>query len=646
MPVNEGRHQALTVLFLLMALAITAWAYSPGLGGDFHFDDRRNLAGLAEVEDARSALEFVVSGGAGPLGRPIALASFLINQPAWPHDPADFLQTNILIHLLNGLLVAWLTLRLCMAGGMRLPGAGYAATVTAGLWSALPILASASLLIGQRMTLLAATFCLLGLAAYLLCREALDSRPRLALAGMSASLVGFTLLAVLTKENGALLPVFALVLEATLLSTPGSLTRRAWRTWQSLFLWLPLLVVLAALISRIPYTEGMVEFRGFTAWERLITEAVVLWQYLFNAFLPIDTGTLGPFQDTRTAYDSILQLPPLLAMAGWLATVAAAVSLRHRAPVLGFAVFWYLAGHLIESTVAPLELYFEHRNYLPLIGPVFGVAWIVVKAPVKLRWFSGMSAAVYMGLLAVTLALVTSTWGRPYQAATSQYEKNPRSERAIGYLFAHLYSLGAIQPATRLLDQSIQRDVAVQRYRLTWLFLACRHGPEISGAPDNRAMARELKDAPYDSRLPRVLFLLAEQSERSGCRSARLQDIDRLVEALHGNPRYRRHNAARYWIHRIKAKVEQGMGNREAVKRHLHKAIEYDFDPHLLGQLSTLHARDGEVARACQTIKKLGAATALSPTRRVYLHLATNRLLENIRSDYSEASGQTACRRL
>jgi len=47
---------------------------------------------------------------------------------------------------------------------------------------------------------------------------------------------------------------------------------------------------------------------------------------------------------------------------------ASAYLCRKKRPMLFLGVFWFYCGHLLESTVIPLELYYEHRNYLPILG--------------------------------------------------------------------------------------------------------------------------------------------------------------------------------------------------------------------------------------------------------------------------------------
>lgn len=646
MPVNHFRHQAPALLALLAGMALAAWAYAPGSGGGFQFDDQHNLAGLSEVVDARSALEFTVSGTAGPLGRPLALASFLLDRPAWPHDPGSFLRTNILIHLLNGLLVAWLIVRLGLARGESPESSSYAGALTAALWTVMPILASASLMIVQRMTTLSAAFVLLGLIAYLGSRRWLDTRPRIALAGMSTGLVVFTLLAVLTKENGALLPVFALVLEGTVLPRPTAVGNRAWRTWQGFFLWVPLAAILAFLATMVPYSLPTVEMRDFNAWERVLTQAVVLWQYLFHAFLPIDTASLGPFQDTRPILTSLLQLPVALAVTAWLAVAAAATVLRRRFPVISFAVFWYLAGHLIESSVVPLELYFEHRNYLPLIGPIGALAFLVVRAHTRLRAFAIASVAAYAGLLSVTLSLVTATWGQPLQAAISQYEENPRSERAIGFLFAHLRALGATGPALRLVDRAIERGVAVPRYRVAEILLACRGDMTPVEAPDADRLAALLRRAPYDKHLPRLLYLVTSELRTAGCTALDPGDAERLVRSLRNNPSYRRHKTALYWTHRAEASFARQRDDRDGLKSHLHEAVSHAYDPDVLEELALLYARDGNLAGACRLVDRAKYSSSWNPTQYLYRVVTTNRILKKLRQTHPNAAGIRVCNAL
>ena len=165
---------------LITLLSVGWFVYQPALTGTFLLDDHSNLAGLQSVTDARSALYFVLTGDAGPLGRPLALASFLPQASAWGLDATPFIRVNILVHLLNGLLVFVFSKQLARVVLRDQGDILLLAFATTAVWLFMPLLASSSLLIVQRMTTLSATFVLLGLNAYMIARQRIDTRPPMA----------------------------------------------------------------------------------------------------------------------------------------------------------------------------------------------------------------------------------------------------------------------------------------------------------------------------------------------------------------------------------------------------------------------------------------------------------------------------------
>ena len=97
----------------LAAILVTAWfVYQPAFGSVFLLDDRPNLDRLTTVTDMDSALQFVLSGNAGPVGRPLSLATFAAQAELWDYSAAPFILINVVIHLLNGLL-AYCNSRIC-----------------------------------------------------------------------------------------------------------------------------------------------------------------------------------------------------------------------------------------------------------------------------------------------------------------------------------------------------------------------------------------------------------------------------------------------------------------------------------------------------------------------------------------------------
>src|SRR5690625_1213425 len=212
-PPNSRLKPLLPALMFAGVLVFAWWAYGLGTTGGWHFDDRANLNGREPVEDSPSGLIFTTSGLAGPLKRPVALASFALQAQSWPDHPENLLRVNVFIHLFNGVLVFWLAGLLAgLATNKTEQGRhwGFALAVAAA-WVLSPFLASASLMAVQRMTLLAATFMFAGMGGYLHGRRRMATHPRSGLLLALFSLGAGTLLAAFAKENGALLPVLVLL---------------------------------------------------------------------------------------------------------------------------------------------------------------------------------------------------------------------------------------------------------------------------------------------------------------------------------------------------------------------------------------------------------------------------------------------------
>ena len=195
------RQRLILSAVLVIALLALGWIiYQPALSGSFLLDDLPNLSGLKTVDDAQSARDFALSGKAGPLGRPIAMASFAAQADSWESGAEAFLRLNIFIHLLNGLLLYLFVRQIARELRMDRDQVEFAALVTAAFWLLMPLLASSTLMVVQRMTTLSATFVLAGLNGYLVSRRSLGQSPNVALVGMSAALILATMLAVLPEQ--------------------------------------------------------------------------------------------------------------------------------------------------------------------------------------------------------------------------------------------------------------------------------------------------------------------------------------------------------------------------------------------------------------------------------------------------------------
>ena len=438
---------------LILCLAAIFFAYQLGFSGSLYYDDYGPFSRLANVADLESALYFVSSGIAGPLGRPIALASFLPHAQDLPDNIAPIFCFNTVLHLINGVLVACITLLLLRLIRGYQPGNGWLATGVAVLWLILPLQVSTSLIAIQRMAGLSAFFVFAGLLVYLQGLSIQAERLRLGLLLQSIGLGLFTLLAMFSKENGILLPIFAWVIEFTVLAQCEKAVR--WRKARLALLSAGLVAIIGYLIYYVMQgAEASYSLRQFTLFERLMTQPQILMDYLRLAFLP-STFAFSPFHDDYSHITSLLASPSALAsLAAWVALLITAVVFRLRYPILAFAVLWFLAAHLLESTVIGLELYFEHRNYVALFGPCFALVWLIGRLSSYYPRIAPGGFVAYLIVQGLILVQVTSLWGDRVLAAELWFAHKPNSFRAAVNL-ADIYNNDQkdLRAALRILDQ-------------------------------------------------------------------------------------------------------------------------------------------------------------------------------------------------
>jgi protein O-mannosyl-transferase len=429
---------------MLCAIALAWLVYSPGLSGGYLFDDSANLDALGStgpIDTWASFLRYITSGVADPTGRPLTLLSFLIDAQNWPADPYSFKQTNVLLHLLNGVLLWRGTLALSSRLRVSLIDRYTAAILSSGFWLLHPLFVSTTLYIVQREAMLPLTFVLLGLLAWCKGRRYLERES--SISGWLWMIVGAwvcTGLAVLCKANGALLPALLAIVEATVLYEPNP--SRRLRNARRVLLGVPIVLLIVGLTAQIPFDIRVAtENRPWSIWQRLITEPRVVCDYLRLLWLPRSTS-FGVFNDQFQASTNLLEpwttLPcilfiGLLSLAGW--------KLRKPFRVLALAILFFLIGLSMESTFVPLELAFEHRTYLPSIFMFWPLAlWLTTqRAIVAKKTF----AIFLLAVLSVLTLIRAQVWGNEREQALIWGNINPDSPRAQAFAASTELALGS-----------------------------------------------------------------------------------------------------------------------------------------------------------------------------------------------------------
>lgn len=468
-------------LLLSLLLLLVAGVYWRGLSSAFLFDDAVNLDALGHVGSSifdRSLWDFVLGGSAGPLGRPLSLLSFAMQAPAWPDDPFAFKLVNLLIHAVNSVLVYALCVLCCRTQRLPHKDTLLVAGLCTALWALHPLHVTAVLYTVQRMTLLCSTFMLAGLLCYLHYRPKVTAATTWKdLLPLTTGLGGSALLALLAKENAASLLLYVMALEYTIFT--ASKVSTVFNRWRMLVLWVPFMVLVAStMIYVLVSTESFVSKLGFSRLDRLLSESRILWTYLGQLFSP-DILSTQLFHSPRLSTSLFAPITTLLATLAWLAVLVLACVYRCRLPVLALAVFWFLAGHSIEGSVIPLELYFNHRNYLAIVGPLFAFLYLLVVVREKMPASARVWLLAIPGLMVAVNGWQTSynaaLWRDPLQLAADWFTHDPSEVRSAEFYAIKIARTGeaGAQEASDIYDGILQNNPTMLRPLFNRLLLAC-----------------------------------------------------------------------------------------------------------------------------------------------------------------------------
>ncbi len=456
--------QLLPALALGLLLALAGWIYAPGASGPPLLDDFSSLGALDHLGDSpHQALDYVLGDSSGPLGRSVSMATFVLEQLLGDGSVGTRKWVNIGLHLLTGGLAAWFFALLLAAVGA--PRAGLAAACIAGIWLLAPLQVSTVLYLVQRMAMLACLFTVLSLVCYLHWRRGLSAgQPRLGwlLASGLALLLG-----TFAKENALVGLPLILLTEACWLQCEDARGRRLPRLQQVTYglIGLGTLALVLLVLTQWSYFELRHHGRDFTLQERLLTQPRILWDYVAQFFAP-DTGRLGIFHDDFRLSRGFEEPATRAAILGW-GSVLLAVGLLWRWPAgrrLAYGPLFFLAGHSIESSVLPLELYFEHRNYLPGLGLVLlplgcyallSLRWKQVSAPL-LAW-----VGVYLLYLCALTGSQVQIWSKAPLLAMQAINGHPESARANREYATQLARVGARDAA---LEYSARAHFSAMKY--------------------------------------------------------------------------------------------------------------------------------------------------------------------------------------
>lgn len=441
---KSTQHDLLMPFFLLTAFVFLI--YSNTFQSPWILDDFNNILLNPSVRlenlDGESLWKPIhASLDGGRLDRPLSRLTFALN---WYFDGREtwgYHLLNVAIHALCAfsLFLTVRALHRTPRGGSGKSNPYAVSLIAAFIWAANPIQTQAVTYIVQRMAALAGLFYIVGLYCFIQSRLSGTTRKRYV--WWCGCLVSF-LLGVASKENAVLLPLALVLTEMVFFQHERP--QRSTRPW--------LLGLAVAAVSVIGLTGFLFltnggtlslfnyDSRYFTLWERLLTQPRVLLFYLSQLFYPVPFR-LSIEHDialSTSAFHPWSTLPSILAV---VFLIALAIMKHKSWPYLSFGALFFFLNHLIESSIIPLEMVFEHRNYIPsmfLFVPVASGLCAMLDYGRLHRRRMYPIFATFIVLLIFCLGTGTyvrnMAWESPEALWTDAVRKAPSSGRALAYL--------------------------------------------------------------------------------------------------------------------------------------------------------------------------------------------------------------------
>lgn len=361
-----------TFVFITLLIIILS-IYSNTFQASWHFDDIPNILENRRLHVTKLSWSnikgsfFAAPLTPGELYRPVACLSFALNYYFGKDNVSGYHIVNISIHFLAAIflfLFIYNTLNLPLLKVKYGSNSYFIALLSTALWAINPIQTQAITFIVQRMASMVGMFYIISMYFYLKGRTATNNHVKISLfllCGISA------VLAFGSKENAIMIPASLFLYDFLLIQgiSKETIKKNCKILLAGAILAMSISIVYFA-FSEVTLSSlfSLYNKRPFTMWERIITQPRVIIFYISLLLYPMSTR-LSLDHDiaiSRSLFDPLTTIVSIIVILG---VFVGTIFISKRRPLIAFSIFFFFLNHLIESTILPLELIFEHRNYIP-----------------------------------------------------------------------------------------------------------------------------------------------------------------------------------------------------------------------------------------------------------------------------------------
>jgi tetratricopeptide (TPR) repeat protein len=515
--------------------------------------------------------------------QPLSMISLMLDTAlgGGPDRPGPYHRTSLLLHVANTLLVTVLIYQLL--------GRAWVAGVCGLLFGLHPMAVEVVAWLGERKTALSACFALSCLIVYV-------RHARRASWWSYIAALGLFALALLSKPIVTPLPAVMLLLDAWPLRR---LSVRAVIEKIPFFV----LAAVGAVVTVVSQRHSeLVAFRELSGFDQVLLIAHNLVFYPAKMIWPRPLSVVYPFPDPITLSNTAV----LIGLAGAvLLVLVTVVSLRWtRALFVSALIFLVLLAPTLMNMGYSMGVAADKYAYLPVVGLLLGVGWMLVRAEERIRGpASRRVAGVLVGVTVAAAGGLEASATRSYLARWSTTESlcehilsvAPHTPWARMLLGNALLDDGRIEAAIdaygqALADQPTNPNVHVNLGR------ALMQGERLDEALRHFARAIAL-----DPSVPESQYNLAACLLRLG----RFEPAARhFEESLRLRPDLREARAGLAHAQAGLADLLTGRGEHEQAIRHYRRAVENGMDsPDVRNRLAAALARSGNLPEAIAVLR-------------------------------------------
>jgi len=370
--------------------------YLPAFNAPFTFDDHQAIVQNHYIRATSLSPQSLFRAAFQDYrqNRPLTNLSFALNYYFSQMDPFGYHLANFLVFILTAAGIRLLAKKLLLRLGLEESRAGLASWLAALAWVAFPLNVQAVTYTVQRATCMAGAFSIWSVYFFHLGMERKEK------AGRDFLLSGLCCLsALLSKETALALPALLLAYKIYFFDrlAPGILSRnRKWLLGLSLFYLAALMFALRPAMSAVVFDFGRMPF---TAWQRSLTEPMVLAYYAMLIVFPLPQRL--SIEHHFFASRSWLEPRYTAIFLVLLLTAVILTFFRSRKnPALGFAALWYFGQLIVEALPLPIDLAAEQRLYLASLSFIVPALTRLLARPAKPRpaiFLIGLAILFYGG---------------------------------------------------------------------------------------------------------------------------------------------------------------------------------------------------------------------------------------------------------